>query len=175
MDNNSLPRPSFNRKQPPTRRRSSSLEPEQSRRLLSRRRIPSESESDTMQRRRQAVSRERVPKIFGSRRRDDSDSESSYFSFDESRDRRRDTKYATTMIDKPIISSPPVMRPENPNDDTCRAISKQSEKSNLPVSLFDTSFQNTQDFLIKGPQALAKETKTRKLRVRSGGKTKRHA
>lgn len=167
MNNNFLPRPPFNRKPQATRRRASSLEPEQSRRSLSRRRIPSDSESDAVQRR-------RAPKMFASRRRDDSDSESSYFSFDESRDRRRDTKYATTMIDKPVISSPPVMRSENPNDATCRAISNQS-KSNLPVSLFDTSFQNTQDFLIKGPQALAKETKTRKLRVRSGGKTKRRA
>lgn len=177
MDGDSL----LNRKQV-TKRRSLSLEPEQARRSLSRRRIPSESESDSVQRRRQnlrTVEKEKerlnVPqKKPVVRKHNDSDSESSYSSFDESSDRRRDTKYATTMIDKPIISSAPVVKTTNPNDATCREISNQN-KSNLPVSLFDTSFQNTQDFLIRGPQVLAKETKTRKLRVRSGGKTKKHA
>lgn len=172
MDSDSL----LNRKQQITKRRSQSLEPEQSRRSLSRRRIPSESESDSFQRRRPnptTVERERprVPqKKTAQRKRNDS--ESSYS--DESFDRRRDTKYSTTMIDKPPVSSAPVIKTTSTTDAICREISKQTSKSNLPVSLFDTSFQNTQDFLIKGPQALAKETKSRKLRVRRGGKTKRH-
>jgi len=159
----------MDRKQQVTKRRSQSLEPARS---LSRRRIPSESESDStdIPRKRQAsaiVSKERLPqKKTVLRKRNDSESTYS--------DERRDTRYATTMIDKPVVSIEPIVKTTNSNDTICREISKQTSKSNLPMSLFDTSFQNTQDFLIKGPQALAKETKSRKLRVRSGGKTKRH-
>lgn len=90
--------------------------------------------------------------------------------------RQIDTRYATTMTAKSAISASPIIPSTNPYNSICKYISMESgnikNKSKLPNSLFDTSFQKTQDFLIKGPQALNKETKTRRFRVRSGGKTK---
>ena len=100
-------------------------------------------------------------------RRYDTDSE------DEGNNIDTDTTYAGTMINKPPVAAAPPTQ-TNAYTPVCKAISKIS-KSNLPTSLFDTSFQKTQDFLINGPQALSTENRTRGLRVRSGGKkTRRH-
>lgn len=99
----------------------------------------------------------------GTGRRYDTDSE----------DEGNDTTYAGTMIDKPAgvaAAQPPIQ--VNAYTSVCKAISKVS-KSNLPTSLFDTSFQKTQDFLINGPQALSADNRTRTFRVRGGRKKTR--
>lgn len=152
---------------------------------------PSNSSSIESQNGYSSDSRPRPPnrkKILRTRKRHDTDSEientdqtssSADSSSNESENSniQRDTRYATTMIEKSTISTSPIILPVNPYNSICQDISMESgnikNKSKLPLSLFDTSFQKTQDFLIKGPQALNKETKARRFRVRSGGKTKR--
>uniref|UniRef100_A0A6C0BBF7 Uncharacterized protein n=1 Tax=viral metagenome TaxID=1070528 RepID=A0A6C0BBF7_9ZZZZ len=96
-----------------------------------------------------------------------------YDSDSEDEDNNIDTTYAHTMENKPAIAAAPPTQ-TNAYTPVCTAISKIS-KSNLPTSLFDTSFQKTQDFLINGPQVLTADNRTRGFRVRSGGKkTRRH-